>query len=80
MAFVLHARDSALTSPVYEPLFGRVYHIDGKPPNDSLMLLAGNLYVIDRWNHTPLYKLLSSLLLPIGGRPWRLSCTRATAR
>ena len=60
VAFVLHARDSAVTSPLYESLFSRVYDIDGSPPRDSLVRTARNLYVIDRWNPTPLNKLLSS--------------------
>ncbi|MEO7359406.1 MAG: hypothetical protein ABI120_03695, partial [Gemmatimonadaceae bacterium] len=60
VAFVLHARDSAVTSPLYEPLFNRVYDIEGTPLRDSLVRNARDLYVIDRWNPTPLNKLLSS--------------------
>jgi len=60
VAFVLHARDSAVTSPLHETLFNRVYDIEGTPLRDSLIRNARDLYVIDRWNPTPLNKLLSS--------------------
>ena len=58
VAFVLHARDSAITSPLYETLFNRVYDIEGSVPRDSLVRHARDLYVIDRWNPTPLNRLL----------------------
>ena len=60
VAFVLHARNKAITSPLYEPLYARVYDVEGDPPRDSLVRAAQTLYVIDRWNPTPLKKLLSS--------------------
>lgn len=60
MAFIFFARDSAATDLVLEPLIHRIFDLDNQPDSDSLELAGKDLYVIDRWNPTPLNRLLSS--------------------
>lgn len=60
MAYVFHARDSATTDLAEEPVIRQVYDIDNEPDSNVVALDGPELYLLDRWNPTPLNKLFRS--------------------
>ncbi|MEP6834234.1 MAG: hypothetical protein ABJB74_12610 [Gemmatimonas sp.] len=60
MAFVLYARDSATTRLEREPVYQQIFDIDNEPGPSAPVRRAQTLYVVDRWNPSPLNALLHS--------------------
>ncbi|MGV3709725.1 MAG: ArnT family glycosyltransferase [Gemmatimonas sp.] len=59
-AFAFHTRDTASSSLWEEERYLQVWDLDNEPALDSPVRKAATLYVLDRWNPTPLNRLLSS--------------------
>lgn len=60
MAFAFYARDSAATSLAEESVMQHVYDLDNEPDSNAVLLKDKELYLLDRWNPTPLNKLFRS--------------------
>lgn len=60
MAFSFYARDSAATSLAEEPVMQRVYDLDNQADSNVVVLEGKELYLLDRWNPTPLNKFFRS--------------------
>ena len=91
MAFVFHARDSASTNLAEEPVIRQVWDIDNAPDSTVGVLDGPELYLLDRWNPTPLNKLLrpasqlqqlmqENSVRFISERRYNLSCVLLEAR